>query len=150
MEVEQDSASVGDPVLPGEFLDELSSALVCLGRPQSGVAFGLLAGLARRLPQATSVTVDYTQLPRLQAPLVVVRLQERAPAPVRWPGLTPRERDVAQGLVRGLPNKIIARQLGLSVGTVKDHVHRILAKTGHASRSRFAAASMPANRDGAS
>lgn len=140
----------GDSDLPNDFLDDLSSVLVRLGRPQAGVGFALLAALAQRLPGATSVTVDYTQVQRLRTPLVVVRMQARATATPDWSGLTPRERDVARGLARGLPNKIIARQLGLTVGTVKDYVHRILTKTGHASRSRFAAANTLADQDGES
>jgi two-component system, NarL family, nitrate/nitrite response regulator NarL len=44
--------------------------------------------------------------------------------------LTPREQEVALLIVRGLSNKEVARELGLSDGTVKLHVHRILQKTG--------------------
>jgi DNA-binding NarL/FixJ family response regulator len=42
--------------------------------------------------------------------------------------LTRRERDVLQELERGLSNKEIARELTLSVATVKHHVHNILDK----------------------
>lgn len=41
-------------------------------------------------------------------------------------GLTPRQYDVLSGLLRALPNKLIARELDLSVETVKDHVAAIL------------------------
>jgi len=44
--------------------------------------------------------------------------------------LTPREQQVALLIVRGLSNKEVARELGLSAGTVKLHVHRIFQKTG--------------------
>lgn len=37
-------------------------------------------------------------------------------------GLTPRQLDVLRALARGLPNKLIARELGLSEGTVKAHL----------------------------
>ena len=40
--------------------------------------------------------------------------------------LTPRQRDVLRGLSRGLPNKLIARELGLSEGTVKIHIAAVL------------------------
>lgn len=133
--------------LPSEFLDELSSALLRFGRPQAGVDFMSLAQLSNRLPGATAVTVDYTQVHRLAAPLVVVRLQARADVNPRWAALTPRESEVARGLARGLSNKVIARQLGLSVGTVKDYVHRILTKTGHTSRASLAAGGMPTAPD---
>jgi DNA-binding NarL/FixJ family response regulator len=41
-------------------------------------------------------------------------------------GLTPRQRDVLRSLLRGLPNKLIARELGLTEGTVKIHIAAIL------------------------
>lgn len=42
--------------------------------------------------------------------------------------LTPRERDVLDQVALGLSNKQIARELGLSPGTVRIHVSNILAK----------------------
>jgi NarL family two-component system response regulator LiaR len=42
--------------------------------------------------------------------------------------LTPRERDVLDWVARGLANKQIASELGLSPGTVRIHVSKILAK----------------------
>lgn len=41
-------------------------------------------------------------------------------------GLTPRQLDVLRCLVRGLPNKLIARELALTEGTVKIHIAAIL------------------------
>ncbi|MBI3348137.1 MAG: response regulator transcription factor [Burkholderiales bacterium] len=41
-------------------------------------------------------------------------------------GLTPRQAEVLQALARGEPNKQIARELGLSEGTVKLHLAAIL------------------------
>ena len=49
--------------------------------------------------------------------------------------LNPRERAVALLIARGLSNKDIARELGLSLGTVKVHVHNILQKLGETSRN---------------
>jgi DNA-binding NarL/FixJ family response regulator len=49
--------------------------------------------------------------------------------PGAWSGaLSPREREVALLVARGLANKEVARELGLSVGTVKLHVHHIFLK----------------------
>jgi DNA-binding NarL/FixJ family response regulator len=54
------------------------------------------------------------------------------------PQLTPREQDVLALIARGLPNKRIAAELGLSEKTVKAHVGRILAKLGVADRTQAA------------
>jgi DNA-binding NarL/FixJ family response regulator len=50
---------------------------------------------------------------------------QTAPA-VESLGLTPRQTDVLSLLLKGQPNKLIARELGLSVETVKDHVAAVL------------------------
>lgn len=52
-------------------------------------------------------------------------------AGARSPGLqqlTPRERDVLQRVDRGLPNKVIAYELGISCCTVKIHIRNIMQK----------------------
>lgn len=48
--------------------------------------------------------------------------------------LTPRERQVAFLVARGLSNKDVARELGVSEGTVKIHVHNIFRKLGAKNR----------------
>jgi two-component system nitrate/nitrite response regulator NarL len=48
--------------------------------------------------------------------------------------LSPREREVAVLITRGLSNKEVARELGVSDGTVKIHVHSIFQKLGAKSR----------------
>jgi DNA-binding NarL/FixJ family response regulator len=58
----------------------------------------------------------------------------------QWPlGLTRREREVFLLVSTGMSNKEIARQLGLSVGTVKLHVHSIFQKSGARGRSDLVA-----------
>lgn len=49
--------------------------------------------------------------------------------------LSPRECEVAALIARGLSNKEVARELGVSSGTVKIHVHSIFQKLG--ARSRY-------------
>jgi DNA-binding NarL/FixJ family response regulator len=51
-------------------------------------------------------------------------------------GLTPRQAEVLRLLLQGLPNKLIARQLNLSVETVKDHVAAVLRALGVSSRTQ--------------
>ena len=48
--------------------------------------------------------------------------------------LTPRERQIAVLVARGLSNKEVARELGLSDGTVKICLHTIFQKLGAKSR----------------
>ncbi|MDL5033643.1 response regulator transcription factor [Pelomonas sp. APW6] len=50
--------------------------------------------------------------------------------------LTPRQTDVLALLLQGKPNKIIARELGVSVETVKDHVAAVLKALGVNSRTQ--------------
>ena len=49
-------------------------------------------------------------------------------------GLSPREMQILQGLVEGLPNKEIARSFGISEQTVKHHISSIFDKTGMSNR----------------
>lgn len=49
-------------------------------------------------------------------------------AAVRLQSLTPREREVLDGLARGLPNKTIAYDLGISARTVEIHRANLMTK----------------------
>jgi DNA-binding NarL/FixJ family response regulator len=61
-------------------------------------------------------------------------------AAVRSPArLTEREREVVDLIALGLANREIARQLGIEVCTVKNHVHNILEKLNVHRRSEVAA-----------
>jgi len=51
-------------------------------------------------------------------------------------GLTPRQSEVLALLLQGLPNKLIARELNLSVETVKDHVAAVLRALNVSSRTQ--------------
>ena len=52
--------------------------------------------------------------------------------------LTPRERDVIKALAAGMSNRAIAKHLGLSEKTVKNHISRILAKLELSDRTQAA------------
>lgn len=51
-------------------------------------------------------------------------------------GLTDRQIDVLKLIMRGLPNKLICRQLGLAEGTVKVHVSAVLRALGARNRTQ--------------
>ena len=53
--------------------------------------------------------------------------------------LTPRQAEILRELMLGFSNKIIARKLALSTGTVKSHVKAILQKLDARSRTEAAA-----------
>lgn len=97
-----------------------------------------LARLGDALPEGIGMTIDLDASKVLGQPIVVLRPSEQ-----RDPGfadLSPREREVAGLVATGLRNRDIAIALGISVATVKDHVHRILTKSGLDSRAAIAAA----------
>jgi DNA-binding NarL/FixJ family response regulator len=73
--------------------------------------------------------------------LAIVREQAAAaeppaPATLASIGLTPRQTDVLGLLLQGKPNKLIARELNLSVETVKDHVAAVLRALDVTSRTQ--------------
>ncbi|MGO9082057.1 MAG: GAF domain-containing protein [Streptosporangiaceae bacterium] len=71
--------------------------------------------------------------------LVLGRLHRGLRADDLEPGLTVREREVRGLMVQGLPDKIIAERLVLSVKTVEKHVSAVLRKTGARNRTELAA-----------
>jgi DNA-binding NarL/FixJ family response regulator len=64
-------------------------------------------------------------------------------------GLTPRQTDVLALLLQGKPNKLIARELNLSVETVKDHVAAVLRALNVSTRTQAVLAVSQMQRDGA-
>ncbi|GAA2188333.1 response regulator transcription factor [Micromonospora lupini] len=79
----------------------------------------------------------------LISPEVTVRLLERLRAGRETlqpdPPLTPRERDVAKLVARGLSNDEIGATLHIAPGTIKTHVSHISTKLGNVTRVRIAA-----------
>jgi DNA-binding NarL/FixJ family response regulator len=80
-------------------------------------------------------------------------LADEPPAPVAdvpldWPDLplTPRQKHVLNLLTQGLSNKLIARELGVSVDTVKDHVAAVLKALGVSSRTQAVVAATQKSR----
>jgi DNA-binding NarL/FixJ family response regulator len=71
-------------------------------------------------------------------PSAAGRLLQALSGPREPQPLTPREREVLALISRGLTNKRIAGELGVSEKTVKTHVGRILAKLGVTDRTQAA------------
>lgn len=75
---------------------------------------------------------------------------QQAPASFESLGLSRRQADVLAHLLKGMPNKLIAREMGLSVETVKDHVAAVLRALKVSSRTQAVlAVSQMTQRDGA-
>ena len=49
--------------------------------------------------------------------------------------LSPRQKDILQSIIRGLSNPDIAKQLGISLDMVKEHIETLFQKIGAANRS---------------
>ncbi len=66
------------------------------------------------------------------------RPERHVPTPTELRQLTPREREVLQLVARGQTNQQIARELTLSVSTIKTHVEHIIGKLGVSDRTQAA------------
>lgn len=73
---------------------------------------------------------------RLTALLADALRQQQTPEKGQpdFTSLTPRERDILRHIAQGLSNKMVARRLDISEGTVKVHVKHLLKKLGLRSR----------------
>lgn len=83
--------------------------------------------------------VDGDTVPDVMRPVGTPSSQspyQRAPVSLESVGLTPRQSDVLALLLQGKPNKLIARELNVSVETVKDHVAAVLRALGVNSRTQ--------------
>jgi len=98
--------------------------------------FRLLTGGSRTaLPrqQTLRATIDWSY-----TLLDTAEQRQSAPAPVQASPLTPREREVAALVGRGLSNRAIARQLVITEATAERHIGNVFAKLGLASRTQAA------------
>lgn len=73
-------------------------------------------------------------MPGLSAAAAAAGYQTQAP--LSSLGLTPRQTEVLALLLQGKPNKLIARELNLSVETIKDHVAAVLRALNVSSRTQ--------------
>jgi len=104
------------------------------------------AGIARRLLFMRGPGPSFTDKHRSAATLLqphiadVLRLQARRAA---TRSLTARQRELLQLVAAGHHNRSIARQLGLSPGTVRKHLENTFARLGVASRTEAIAKIRP-------
>lgn len=82
----------------------------------------------------------------------IARLVGSAPSgiPGEAEDLTPGELRVASGVARGLSNREIATELGLSVRTIENHISHILSKKGFGNRVEIARLMLRAGDSGKS
>ena len=132
------SIKIPDRPLGRDALRRLRSLVDKVAEESDGNALPLeeLSALAG-LPPEAGITIDFEAADELGHPLVVLRPNA---LPDVMKEISPREREVARLVADGLSNKDIADRLHISLGTVKDHVHRILEKTQCANRTKLALA----------
>ncbi|MFD1364132.1 ATP-binding protein [Actinoplanes sichuanensis] len=112
--------------------------------PPLGVHHDRCAAAATRAlrPAAYRAAFEQGVQPTLEAAIGYALRQPTAVAPAPAgddPGLTRREREIADLIAEGLSNRAIAQRLVLSTRTVDGHVQNLLAKLGFSSRSQVAA-----------
>ena len=134
---------------------DTADVLLCDGEPLRSDVPALVLG-ASRSEHAGVLPADATQeqivaaLHAIAAGLIV-RLPSRAFSELRDATaqelLTPRELQVLAAISDGAGNKAIARQLGISLHTVKFHIESLFRKLGARSRAEAVAKGMEFVRD---
>jgi DNA-binding NarL/FixJ family response regulator len=119
--------------------------------PTAAQEIALTLGLQGYIPMSSTNEVAVAVLRLIVAggryhPHVAAAVRQQPIARVETPPtrlagqvhLTPREQAVMNLMAAGMPNKLIARKLGIAVSTVKVHVHHILAKLSVQNRTEVA------------
>jgi DNA-binding NarL/FixJ family response regulator len=106
--------------------------LVCL--PAETLAFvSCDATVADLLAAIRTAGGDDSPIPRAAVPAAIAPrhpMGHPSAHPSAIAHLTEREMEILRLMQQGLPNKMISRQLGIELSTVKNHVHSILTKLG--------------------
>jgi FixJ family two-component response regulator len=137
---------VVDLRLPGLNGLELQEALARRGLPISVVFISGHGDVPTSVRAMKAGAVDFLQKPfedrelleairraSAQTREALARGAERAEIRRRHATLTPREREVLVLVVAGLPNKLVASELGAAEKTIKIHRARVMEKMGAAS-----------------
>ena len=102
-----------------------------------GIERALRAGATGALMKTDSDTTLVKTIRRVAAGEHVVsgEIQKLIKSDPPLPALTPRQREVLESLTRGLTNKDIAKQFGISANCVKLHLANIFTRLGAANRA---------------
>ncbi len=109
---------------------DIIAVLTMLRSPGLGPFTEAELQLVRRLQPFLEYTLNREYQPR--------RYRERDELGESY-GLTSRELDVVEYIVAGASNKIIARELQLSLATIKTHIQHVFQKLGVSSRTALSA-----------
>jgi DNA-binding CsgD family transcriptional regulator len=107
-----------------------------------------LIDLASAAPEQWSFVGDTIRLLDTEVEGVRCTLERSLPAPTSQHALSPREREIAEMLARGMSNKAIAQALDISTFTVASHLRRMFVKLNCSSRAGVVG-TLAHRRDGA-
>ncbi|MET1411852.1 LuxR C-terminal-related transcriptional regulator [Roseibium sp. HPY-6] len=116
-----------------EVVDALKNALDDLREtPQTPIPVSVIEALAPLAERGAKLKIDLEASRTIGAPLITVVREGGDPAFLAL--LTPRQKEVARLIIAGKSNREIAKEFGISVATVKDHVHAVLQRLNLPSR----------------
>jgi DNA-binding CsgD family transcriptional regulator len=124
--------------VPAPILSVANRARTADTDPEAGAARSRVLARSGRWLVLHASLVDERADGRVAVIVEPARPAEVAPLIVEAYGLTARERDVLQRVVRGLSTKQIAAELVVTPNTVQDHLKSIFEKTGVRRRSELA------------
>jgi DNA-binding NarL/FixJ family response regulator len=110
-----------------------------LSRGTTSVAKAVVEDLTASFPMPVIVEIDWDGSRTDGHPMIRIRTSSTSRNGL-LERLSPRQQTVAGLLEEGLTNAEIATRLGISVATVKDHVHGVLSQTGFKRRAALVAA----------
>ncbi len=126
-------------VFDDDILNALERTVVALkAEPHHPVPTSALEPLVEIARPGLKMRVDVRASQSIGAPLVAIETMPTTDSLLE--PLTKRQKEVAALIIEGLPNRTIASELGISIATVKDHVHAILAQLELPSRAALISA----------
>lgn len=129
-------------LLAAEVEDSLLLAAMAAG--VNGIVFK--AGAEATLAEAIAAVLAGAQFIDPATTERARALAGSSPAPSPYSELTPRELQIAEGVMVGLRNREIAGQVGMTEGSIKVYLHRIYEKLGVSNRTELAIAMLAGAR----